>query len=158
MKRTILLVIISSFILVLIASCSSGITKEQYQKATNDLTTAQSQIQTLQTQLSTAQSQIQTLQMQLSTAQQQSTDKMTKVKALWDIFYTLFQPYFNGQTLTASQEVNLFLQLSNKVNAIGDTQLSTKFNDIVSNVGTNADTATMNFFVYLFDLLSRELQ
>jgi hypothetical protein len=48
MKRTILTVLALLSLVILLTSCSGGVSQEQYNKVSNDLTAAQSQIQSLQ--------------------------------------------------------------------------------------------------------------
>jgi seryl-tRNA synthetase len=65
MKTAALLAIISALIMVLAVSCSEGVSREEYKKATDDLTAARTQVQSLQTQTQTLQSLNQDLQTQI---------------------------------------------------------------------------------------------
>jgi chromosome segregation ATPase len=225
MKRTILMAIISVSSLIFMVACSSGVSQEQYKKATDDLsaaqslartlqtqltdaqsqaqstqtqlTDAQSQIQSLQTNLTDAQSQTKSLQTQLSTSlsqtqslQTQLTDAQSQTKSLQTQFTnaqsqtqsiqsdlqsakskisraqlvaglldSIMQTYLNMETMSAVQALNTYMKWTTSVKAIGDSELSTKF-DLVINATTSAaqDKASNDFMFYLIALESKILQ
>jgi peptidoglycan hydrolase CwlO-like protein len=65
MKKITLLAVIAALIMLLSASCSSGVSQEQYKQANDDLAAARTQVQSLQTQTQTLQTQNQDLQTQI---------------------------------------------------------------------------------------------
>ena len=183
MKKTILLVIMSASILVLLASCSSGVSQAQYKKATDDLSTAQAQIQSLRTELSTAQTITQSLQTQFSAAQtltqsfqtqlstaqsqtrsvqsdlQSAKGKISQAKIIADLLDSLVQAYGFEDTLTAAQLADIYVQTEKAVKAIGDPQLSAKLDSMVNSINTSQkDKATQDFILYLFTFQSKILQ
>jgi multidrug resistance efflux pump len=169
MNRNVLLSVTLASIMVVVSSCSSGIPQELYKKATDDLSSAQSQSQSLQAQLSSAQSQSQSLQTQINSLQAQSqslqsdlksaTDKLTKAKILFDLINSLMQVGISGSTMTTSQLANTYIQWSNSVKSIGDATLSAKFDALInSSTSAKQDAASEDFALYLFGLGTKLLQ
>ncbi len=169
MKKSILLATISALILIFLSSCSSGVSQEQYKKATDDLSSAQSQIQTLQSQLSSAQSQVQTLQTQVSSLQTQTqscqsdlkglTTKISKAKMVADLMDSIGQLYLSPSAPTTSQLANVYVQWANSVKAIDDPQLSAKFASLTNtSTESQGSQAAVDFIFYLFTLESKLLQ
>jgi septal ring factor EnvC (AmiA/AmiB activator) len=169
MKKILLSCIVLVAVALFFVSCSSGVSQEQYKKATDDLTAAQAQIQVLQAQLSSAQSQVQSLQAGASSSETQvkslqsdlqtANSKISKVKILSEILNSMMNVYQNSETMTNSQMVTAFLEWTNGIKTIGDPQLSAKY-DLLVNAKTEAqqNQASEDFMMYLFQLQSKLLQ
>ena len=170
MKRTILLAIISALMMVLSASCSSGVSQEQYKKATDDLAAAQTQVQSLQTQTQTLQTQnqalqtqTQTLQAQIQTLQTQAQSlqsqtqasqsdkaaladlqkKISQTKTYWQLFTGFYQIGIAGQTPNAAQIMDMMA----RIQATGDTVLTGKMQALITSGGGAKES--LDFVDYL---------
>ena len=108
MKRAILAAVLLFSMVASLSSSSSGISKDQYNKVSNDLATAQAQIQTLQAQVTSLQSDLQT-----------ANAKISKAKALADIVDSIMKVYSNAGTMTTAQLAASYVQWSNGIQAIG---------------------------------------
>ena len=120
MKQTILLAIISVLIMVLSASCSSGVSQEQYKKATDDLAAAQTQAQSLQTQTQTLQTQNQALQSQTQTLQAQNQALQSQTQTLQTQNQALQTQTQTLQTQTQSLQTQLQSLQSQTQSSQGD--------------------------------------
>jgi DNA repair ATPase RecN len=158
MKKIILLAIIAVLILTLMASCSSGISQEQYKKATDDLAAAQAQVQSLQTQTQTLQVQVQSLQSQIQTSQNDHAaladlqNKINQTKSYWDLFAGFYQIGITGQTPNAAQ----IMDMMSKMQAMGDTALTGKMQGIISSNGGTKES--MDFVNYLISKIGDSLK
>jgi outer membrane murein-binding lipoprotein Lpp len=147
MKKTLVLVMAVVLISLLSISCSSGVSQDKYDKVNSDLAAAQAQIQTLQTQLSAKQSEFDA-----------SSAKIVKAKADIDVLNAIFIPAMSGEfnNMTEAQIMNLFIGWRDKVNAIGDTALTAKFQAIIDSNGGQQET--MDFFMALLQDTSKSLE
>jgi len=142
MKKVIAVAAALLLMLVLLPSCSSGVPKEDYDKA-------QAQIQSLQADLSKKDGDLKTAQ-----------TKITQAKAKMEIVNTLFVPALKGEQLTQAQQVDLFFKWRDKVTALGDADLSSKFQVIIDNASNSQkmSQAMKDFFLYLFESLPKGLE
>lgn len=148
MKRAILAAVLLFSMVASLSSCSSGISKDQYNKVSNDLAAAQAQIQTLQAQVTSLQSDLQT-----------ANAKISKAKALADIVDSIMKVYSNAGTMTTAQLAASYVQWSNGIQAIGDPVLSAKFDSLINAKTESEQTqASEDFILYLFELESKSLQ
>ncbi len=172
MKRIVLLAITAALIVVFTASCSSGISQEQYKKATDDLAAAQTQVQTLQTQNQTLQTQAQTLQTQIQDLQNQVKSlqsqtsasqadsatladlqkKVNQAKPYWQLFTGFYQIGIAGQTPTAVQ----IMDMMGKIQATGDSTLTAKMQAIISSNGGKQES--LDFVDYLIGKVNELLK
>ena len=117
MKKAIMAGIALVSLLFLLSACSGGVSQEQYNKVTADLTAAQTQVQSLQ-------SQVQSLQ----TDKTSLTKKSAAALAYTEFFDVLMWPAWNGEGLTsrftyASQD-DYTADLKNRASRIGDNKLT----------------------------------
>ena len=148
MKKYIWVVALLFSIVMLLSSCSSGISQEQYDKVSSDLTNAQTQIQTLQTQISSLQRDLQA-----------ANDKINRAKILADIVDSMMKIYSNASAMTEAQLAETYVQWSNGIKAIGDPLLSTRFDALISaQTESQQNQASEDFMLYLFELQSKLLQ
>ena len=164
MKKAILIVMALVLILFLLPSC--GVPKKEYDKINSDLAAAQAQVQSLRNdltakegELTTAQAQIQSLQGDLSAKESEleaAKVKLEQGKAMIELLNAIFIPALKGETMTEAETMNLFLAWRDKVNAIGDPELTAKFQALIDSGGSNE--ATTGFFLYLFESLPKTLE
>jgi chromosome segregation ATPase len=162
-------------VLILLLSVSCGIPQDKYDKATSDLAAAQVQIQTMETQLTgktaelsardsdltAAQTQITQLQEDLTANDTQlktATDKLAKAKSEIEVLNAIFLPSITGELnqMTQGEIANLFLGWRDKINAIGDSALTAKFQAIIDS--QDSEAATMAFFQYLLEDIANTLK
>jgi septal ring factor EnvC (AmiA/AmiB activator) len=140
--------------LSLLVSCSGGVSQAQYEKVNSDLTAAQSQIATLQTQLSSKTAELSAKDSQLTAA----NAKIAKARGEVETLNLIFIPAMTGElnNKTQNEMMSIFLGWRDKVNAIGDTQLTAKFQAIIDSSG--GETETMSFFQYLLEDIAKSLE
>ena len=125
MKKTILIVMVLLPLLFLLSSCNAGVSQEEYDSLASDLTAAQGQIQSLQEQLAQG-------------------------KARVEILNAIFIPSITGELflMTEAESIAFFLEWRDSVITIGDHELTSKFEAMIS---TFSDQALTEFFVYLLE-------
>jgi hypothetical protein len=154
MKNILLSVSIFIFACLFLVSCSSGISQEQYKKATDDLTAAQTQIQSLQAQVQSQQNQIQSLQSQTQASQSDKTaltnlqNKISQAKPYWDLWMAFYQIGMTGQEPSGAQ----ILDLMGKIQLTGDNTLSSKWQAVMDS--GEGDQEVTDFVDYLFAKMS----
>jgi chromosome segregation ATPase len=139
--------------LIFVVSCSSGISQEQYQQATNDLAAAQIQIQSLQSDkdalissqqkaaedMAAVKAQIQSLENDKA-AMAILQQKIDKARPYWVIFQGFFQIGISGQAATTAQITDII----SKVQATGDATLTAKLQAVFNNGGTQENIDLVN--------------
>lgn len=125
MKKTIGLALVLVLILLLAVSCG-GVAQDKYDKATSDLAIKTDELQAANT-------------------------KLAKVKNEIAVINAFLLPSMTGEInqMTQSETMNLFLEWRDKVNLIGDSSLSAKFQAMIDNLGSEA--STIAFFKYLLE-------
>ena len=136
-----------ALILILLLSVSCGISQDKYDKVTSDLAAAQVQIQKLQGDLTAK-----------DTEFKAANDKLAKAKNEINVLNTIFIPAITGEfnNKTQTEMLTVFLGWRDKVNTIGDSALTAKFQAIIDSSGS--EEATMAFFQYLFEDIAKTLQ
>jgi len=132
-------------VLLLLSAC--GVPQEQYNKLNSDLAAAQAQIQTLQSDLTAKESDLKATQEKIV----QATSKM-------EVLNAIFIPAMKGElnNMTQTETVTYFFTWRDKVNAIGDPVLTSKFQSIIDSGG--ADEVTLSFFLYLLENIPKTLE
>jgi hypothetical protein len=137
-------------------SCSSGISQEQYQQATNDLAAAQTRIQSLQSDkdvlissqqkaaedMATVKAQIKSLENDRA-AMAILQQKIDKAKPYWAVFQGFFQIGISGQAATVAQIADIV----SKVQATGDATLTDKLQVVLNNGGTQENIDLVNYLM-----------
>jgi hypothetical protein len=146
-KKGFCLVLGLVILLLLSVACSGGVSQDKYDKVNGDLAAAQVQAQKLQGDLTVKDTQLKT-----------ANDKLALAQSEIEIINTIFIPAFKGEldNVTETESMNLFLSMRDKVNAVGDSELTAKFQAIIDSIGS--DEATLAFFIYLMEDISRTLK
>ncbi|OGO31537.1 MAG: hypothetical protein A2Z29_10695 [Chloroflexi bacterium RBG_16_56_11] len=141
-------------ILLLAASCGGGVSQDEYDKVSADLTAARAENQNLQTQLSTKTAELAAKDSELETLKKNSA----RARAEMEVLNSIFIPAMTGELsdFTGAEAFNLFLGLLDKVKAIGDAGLTDSFQAIMSS--ETADQAVLDFFVYLLQDILKSLE
>jgi outer membrane murein-binding lipoprotein Lpp len=161
MKRTILTALTLLSLVILLASCSGGVSQEQYNKVSNDLTAVQSQIKSLQSDNVAAQSQIQSLQSDKASAQSQiqslQSDKQVLAKnsavtlAYIEFLDVLMYPAWKQVGLTTrftfAADTDWLVAIKNRATNIGDIFLTNNIQQLEKG-GASANTAMYNLMDY----------
>jgi outer membrane murein-binding lipoprotein Lpp len=134
-------------ILPLAVSCSAGVSQDKYDKAASDLAAAKMQLAKIQADMTAKDQAVQT-----------AADKLTKAKLEIDILSSILLPAMSGELggMTDNEAADFFLSMRDKVNTVGDAQLTAKLDAIIN--ASNSENATMEFFIYLFHDISKTLQ
>jgi outer membrane murein-binding lipoprotein Lpp len=133
-------------VLPFLVSCS-GISQEKYDKVNSDLAAAQAQIQKIQGDLTAKDTEL------------KATDgKLGKARNEIEVLNAIFIPAIMGELNNKSQDemTSVFLSWRDKVNTIGDSTLTAKFQAIMDSGGGNE--VTMEFFRYLLVDMEKTLK
>jgi hypothetical protein len=103
--------------LILLTSCSTGVSQEQYDKTSNDLATARAQIQSLQGNLTA-------LQIDKESIAQKSAEALAYTEFLDVLMYPSWQDLGVTPRFDFPSELEWFVDLHNRADAMGDTTLS----------------------------------
>lgn len=148
MKRIVMLSIVSVLVLVLLASCSSGVSKEQYDKTSQDLATAQAQIQSLQGNLTAlqgnltqAQAQYQSLQTEKDNIEAKGGEALAYTEFLDVLMYPSWQDLGITPRFDFPSEVEWLLDLHNRADALSDTTLDVYLQELQN--GNEAAVASL---------------
>jgi cell division protein FtsB len=160
MKKAILVVVVLLPMLFLLSSCTAGVSQEEYDSLANDLTTAQAEYDSLANDLTTAQAEYDSLANDLTTAQAQIQSlqgQLEQGKARVEILNDIFIPAITGELfgLTEAESIAYFLEWRDNIIAIGDPELTSKFETMIE---TFSDQALTSFFVYLLESTSDTLE
>jgi len=171
MKKSLFLGVALLIGTMLLSSCTPSVPKADYDKALSDLSTSQAKVQSLEANVSNATAQIQSIQTELNTAKTQvqslqtdnqaAQNKIKQAKLRIEILSALFLPVFKGQQMTASQQIDLFFTMRDKVKETGDSQLISKFQAILDSAAAGSQTvqqATAAFYVYLLETMPKTLE
>lgn len=143
-------------IALLLPSCTTGVSPEEYAKVNADLATAQAKNETLQKdlsakeaqfeeQLSAIQDELQMAQSQLATV----TDKLDHANAGMELINAILLPFMKGEEPDSTiKQIAFFLEWADQIKAIGDPVLTERFYAMVDE---KSDDATERFFVYLLE-------
>jgi outer membrane murein-binding lipoprotein Lpp len=161
MKKILAFGLLLIIILMFSVSCSSGVSQENYDKVNSDLTAAQAQIQTLQAQVQTLQAQVDSKTAELSARDNDlaaAQEKWARAKAEIGVLNAIFVPSITGELYgkTDAEMANLFLEWRDQVNAIGDANLTAKFQAIMDSQG--GQQQTLDFFLALLQDISKSLE
>ena len=118
-----------------------------------DLSDKEAQISKIETELADVRTQVTSLQSDNEDIKAKLKDGLARVEVLNDVLI----PSFNGemQGMTQAELANYFLQWRDKVIAIGDAELTSKFQAIIDTNGS--DAASMEFFIYLLESVPEAL-
>jgi hypothetical protein len=133
-KKAIGLGMVVILVLLFSVSCGGGgVAQDKYDKVNSDLAAKTVELKT-------------------------ATDKLALVKSEVEIFNTIFLPAMRGDldNMSDTDSMNLFLSLRDKVIAVGDSELTTKFQAIIDSAG--GDEPVFDFFIYLLEDISKELK
>ena len=139
MKKYIALNLLLLSFIVLLPSCSGGVSQDRYDKVNGDLAKAQAQIQSLQSDLKTTNTTIE------------------KVKLLADIVDSLLPAYSNPAGLNYEELKRIQVQWADSVNQIGDSVLSDKYSLLLNASNASLYEAHEDFLLYVFKLESQLL-
>jgi hypothetical protein len=132
-KKAVGLGMVVILVLIFSVSCGGGVAQDKYDKVNSDLAAKTTELKT-------------------------ATDKLALVKSEVEIFNTIFLPAMRGDldNMSDTDSMNLFLSLRDKVIAVGDSELTTKFQAIIDSAG--GDEPVFDFFIYLLEDISKELK
>ena len=139
--------------LVLLPACAAGVPQEEYTRVTSDLAAAQTQIQSLEGDLSAKETELSTKESELEVVK----GKLEQGKATSEILNAIFIPAMTGELdeMTDAEAISWLLEFRDKVIAVGDPTLTAKFEVMLE---TLSDEASMSFFMYLLESISRTLE
>ena len=152
MKKAMVLGLALILIPLLTASC--GIPQEKYDKLTSDLTAAQAQIQTLSGELTAKTNELAAKDTELKATK----DQLEEAKGKIEVLNAIFIPAMTGELSQKTQDemATIFLGWRDKVTAVGDPDLTAKFQAIIDSGGGNE--VTMAFFTYLLEDIAKTLK
>lgn len=167
-KRQIVYWIVPLLILFL-AGCQATVPQEEYDQVVADLAASQAEVTrlegemtALQGELEDAQSQIDSLQQELDDLQSQGTDAELQLRDLQEradkavlageILDVLVRAALGAETLTDEEAIQLFLDLSSKVEDSGDPELQQKFQAVVLSFG--GEQEAIELIQYLIQVIS----
>ena len=127
-------------VLLLLPSCAAGVSTEEYAKVSSDLAVAQKEIETLQAKLDAKENELEA-----------TNEKLNQVKARVEVFNGLWIPYLEGR----ETDMAFFLELQQKVIALGDPVLTEKFTTLISNVSFKT---LPDFYIYLCESTAKVLE
>jgi hypothetical protein len=161
MKKTILLCMVAVLMLVLLTSCSTGVSQEQYDKTSKDLAAAQTQIQSLQGNLTALQGNLTQAQAQyqsLQTEKEGLEEKGAEALAYAEFFDVLMYPSWQELDITPRfdfpSEVEWLADLHSRANALGDTTLSAYLQELEN----GNENATANLMDYCLERVEEALK
>ena len=133
MKKAIGLGMVVILVLLFSVSCGGGVAQDKYDKVNSDLAAKTAELKA-------------------------ATDKLALVKGEVEIFNTIFLPAMRGDldNMSDTDSMNLFLSVRDKVIAVGDSELTAKFQAIIDSAGS--DESVFDFFIYLLEDISKELK
>jgi len=150
MKKAILAGIAVTAVVFLLSSCSSGVSQEQYNKATADLTAAQTQAQSLQTQLQSLQSDKTTL-----------TQKNAAALAYAEFLDALMSPAWQNEGIAArftyTSRDDYLADLNQRASSIGDSKL-TDYLQQIQNGDQSAETKVYELMSYCISKIEDSLK
>lgn len=153
---------------LILATCTAGVSQEEYDKVKSELATAQAQVEGLESDLSTAQDQIETLESEYEDVQNDLRDSQDKVesleekikqaKAKAEVLNGLFVPALTGELdqMTEEEAMSYFLEWRDTIEATGDPEMKEKFQGLIDS--GFADNEMMDFFLYLFESIPDTLE
>ena len=147
MKKAIVISIALVLMLFLLPSCAAGVPQEEYDRVSSDLAAAETQIQSLQDELSAKESDLEAAE-----------EKLEQGKVRIEILNAIFIPAITGELdrMTESEAVNYFLGWRDKINAVGDSTLTAKFETLIDS--EFSDQAFTSFFIYLLESIPEALE
>ena len=166
MKKTIMVGVAFILMLLLITSC--GVPPQDYSKVVSDLASAQAQIQSLQRDLAAKESELSATQSKLSETESQLYAKESEIEALQgkleqgkaraEILNAIIVPAITGELykMTEIEAIKYLLEFLVMINAIGDPDLTTKFDEAIDS--GMSEEALLDFYVYLIESIPKVLR
>jgi chromosome segregation ATPase len=154
--------------ILLLVACQATVPQEEHDLVLADLSAAEAEVQRLESELTTAQNelgeaqgQINDLQQELDALQNQGTDAEIKLRELQakaeeavlaaEMLDALVKAAFGAEDLTDADAMQLFLELSNKVEASDDAVLQEKFQAVVLSFG--GEQEAIELVQYLIEVI-----
>lgn len=139
-------------LILLLAACQATVPQEEHDRVLANLSAAEAEVQRLEGELATtqdelgeAQGQINDLQQEIDELQNQGTDAEVQLRELQaraeeailaaEMLDALVKAALGAEDLTDEEAMQLFLELSNKVEASDDAVLQEKFQAVVLSFG-----------------------
>ena len=147
-----LLILTWPLLALLIAGCQATVPQEEHDRVLADLTAAETEVQRLESELTSAQNElgeaqgeINDLQQELDALQNQGTDAELQLRELQakaeeavlaaEILDVLVKAALGAEDLTDEDAIQLFVELSSKVEESDDALLQEKFQAVVLSFG-----------------------
>ncbi len=153
---------------LLIAGCQASVPQEEHDLVLADLTAAEAEVQRLESELAAAQNelgeaqgQINDLQQELDTLQNQGTDAELQLRELQvkaedavlaaEILDVLVKAALGAEDLTDEEAIQLFVELSGKVEQTDDPVLQQKFQAVLLSFG--GEQEALELVQYLIEVI-----
>jgi peptidoglycan hydrolase CwlO-like protein len=122
---------------------------QKWQESTEDLAAAQAQISALEVQVTDKTDELAAKTDEINNMQENTE----LVKTEYEILYILFMPALTGEIydMSPSEQMDLSLDMRDKVDATGDPVLSSKFQALID--GGGSEEAVIDFYAYLMDAI-----
>jgi len=130
MKKIVTLGTAMIIILLLLPSCASGISQEEYDKLSGDLAAAQAQIQSLQDELTKANTQIGTLQQEMETVNEKRAETLAYAELLDILLYPAWMQAGISPRFFFEDDIEWFVAVKNKAADLKDEKASGYIKDM----------------------------